>query len=174
LGRKRVLHRLIPRYGFGQGDLVVLQAPLLFLRIVDPGEKLNTKNTRGNTVNTPAKNLDLPKEGFARPAQVAHAFGVSVPTLYNWIKDGKLPKPEKDGTRITRWPVAVIREYLARQGGAVLALSGRQDISPCLHHDASLVHVCGAVVYGPHLVRIAMRKLPLNDVRTIPQLVQQG
>jgi predicted DNA-binding transcriptional regulator AlpA len=76
------------------------------------------------------KDLSLPLEGFARPAQVARAFGVSVPTLYNWIKDGRLPKPEKDGTRVTRWPVAVIREYLARQGGTVFALSDRQGNQP--------------------------------------------
>jgi predicted DNA-binding transcriptional regulator AlpA len=76
------------------------------------------------------KDLSLPLEGFARPAQVAHAFGVCQATLYNYIRDGKIPPPEKDGARITRWPVAVIRECLARQGGSVLSLQARPDSPP--------------------------------------------
>ena len=66
------------------------------------------------------KDLSLPREGFARPAQVAHAFGVSLGTLYNYIKKGKIPAPEKDGARIVRWPVSVIRQCLAEQGGSTL------------------------------------------------------
>ena len=66
------------------------------------------------------KDLTLPKEGFARPAQVAHAFGVSRGTLYNYIKRGTIPAPEKDGKRIARWPVDVIRQCLAEQGGTTL------------------------------------------------------
>jgi predicted DNA-binding transcriptional regulator AlpA len=76
------------------------------------------------------KDLSLPLEGFARPAQVAHAFGVSRATLYNYIKDGKIPEPEKDGKRISRWPVAVIRECLARQGGSVFARQENQGNQP--------------------------------------------
>jgi Predicted transcriptional regulator len=75
------------------------------------------------------KDLSLPLEGFARPAQVAHAFGVSVPTLYNYIKSGKLPAPDKDGSRISRWPVAVIRECLVKQGGSVFSPQVNQDNS---------------------------------------------
>ncbi|MBE6440714.1 MAG: AlpA family phage regulatory protein [Desulfovibrio desulfuricans] len=65
------------------------------------------------------KDLSFPKEGFVRPDQVAHAFGVSRATIYNYIKEGIIPRPEKAGPRITRWPVAVIRECLARHGGSV-------------------------------------------------------
>ena len=66
------------------------------------------------------KNLTLPEEGFARPAQVAFAFGFSRATLYRRIKEGKFPPPEKIGERISRWPVSVIREHLVREGGSVL------------------------------------------------------
>jgi predicted DNA-binding transcriptional regulator AlpA len=78
------------------------------------------------------KDLSLPFEGFARPAQVARAFGISEATLYKRIKEGKLPKPEKDGARITRWPVSVIRECLADQGGTVFAQSIHLDNRPNL------------------------------------------
>lgn len=70
----------------------------------------------------------LPSEGFVRPAQVAFALGVSRATLYNWINNGTIPKPQKDG-RITRWPVATIREIIYCQGGSV-ALEVRQDNQP--------------------------------------------
>ena len=73
------------------------------------------------------RDLSLPLEGFARPAQVAHAFGVSRATLYNYIRAGKIPKPEKDGARISRWPVAVIRECLEQQGGSVFAQQAHPD-----------------------------------------------
>lgn len=59
--------------------------------------------------------LDLPKEGFARPAQVAHAFGVSRSTLYNRIKKGEFPAPIKDGERISLWPVDLIRSLLSER-----------------------------------------------------------
>lgn len=65
-----------------------------------------------------AKMLDLPAEGFVRPAQVARAFGYSLPTLYRRINDGAIPPFEKDG-RVSRWPVGVIRDCLAAQGGTV-------------------------------------------------------
>ena len=78
----------------------------------------------------PLRDLSLPMEGFVRPAQVAHAFGVSRSTLYNYIRDKKIPAPQKDGERISRWPVAVIRACLAEQGGSVFARQGHQDNPP--------------------------------------------
>ena len=66
------------------------------------------------------KNLSLPREGFARPAQVAHALGVSEGTVYNYVKKGILPEPLRAGSRCTRWPVAVIRKIIAEQGGTVV------------------------------------------------------
>ena len=80
--------------------------------------------------NAPTRSLDLPPEGFARPDQVAYAFGVSIATIYNYVKAGKLPKPEKDGARITRWPVSVIRECLAKQGGSICQPQAHQDNQP--------------------------------------------
>ena len=78
----------------------------------------------------PTRSLALPPEGFARPDQVAYAFGVSTATIYNYVKSGKLPEPERDGARITRWPVSVIRECLAKQGGTICQPQARQDNQP--------------------------------------------
>jgi predicted DNA-binding transcriptional regulator AlpA len=56
--------------------------------------------------------LDLPKEGYARPAQVAFAFGVGQATIHNWMNKGDFPKAQKLGVRITVWPVEIIRREL--------------------------------------------------------------
>lgn len=56
--------------------------------------------------------VDLPKEGRCRPAQVASVMGICRGTLYNRIKEGKLPPLRKDGERISFWFVEEIRPYL--------------------------------------------------------------
>lgn len=81
---------------------------------------------RENTSSKPKRikapeELALPREGFARPCQVAHAFGISRATLYNRVASGSFPQPQKDGSRISKWPVSLVREYLAAQGGTVNA-----------------------------------------------------
>ncbi|WP_374047691.1 helix-turn-helix transcriptional regulator, partial [uncultured Bilophila sp.] len=48
--------------------------------------------------------LTLPEIGYVRPKQVSYIMGVSRATLYNWIKAGKLPKPERLGARMVAWP----------------------------------------------------------------------
>ena len=56
--------------------------------------------------------VDLPTEGRCRPAQVARVMGICRATLYNRIKEGKLPPLRKDGERISFWFVEEIRPYL--------------------------------------------------------------
>lgn len=68
----------------------------------------------------------LPLEGFVRPRQVAHVLGISRGTLYNRIRDGALPPPQKDG-RITLWPVDVIRKHIRERGGSVLPAAGQDN-----------------------------------------------
>lgn len=68
--------------------------------------------TQKNSKPVQKKNRNLPKEGFARPAQVAFAFGVSTTTIYNWVRKGIFPAPQKLGERITVWPVDLIRHHL--------------------------------------------------------------
>lgn len=65
-----------------------------------------------------SQNLDLPIEGFVRPAHVARAFGVCRSTVDNMVRSGILPQPQKCG-RIVRWPVSAIRQALKESGGSV-------------------------------------------------------
>ncbi|MBE1159635.1 helix-turn-helix transcriptional regulator [Dyella acidiphila] len=39
---------------------------------------------------------------------------VSASTLWQWVRDGKFPKPVKLGERITAWRVEDIRAYLEK------------------------------------------------------------
>ncbi len=73
--------------------------------------------------------LNLPREGFVRPKQVAYAFGVCRSTLYNYIRDGIIPPPIKDYGHISVWPVSVIRECLAKRGGSIYP-PDHQDSQP--------------------------------------------
>lgn len=41
-------------------------------------------------------------------------LGVSAPTLWRWVKEGKFPPPRKLG-RITVWPVDEVRGWMAEQ-----------------------------------------------------------
>lgn len=66
------------------------------------------------------KMLDIPKEGFCRAEQFAYVLGISESLLWQWVKDGVLPAPEKmEGARISRWPVNIVRKVIAAQGGYV-------------------------------------------------------
>lgn len=72
------------------------------------------------------KDLTLPLEGFARPAQFAYALAVSRATLYNLMRDDPdFPQPAKEGVNITRWPVGAVREYIAKKGGTTLTQACR-------------------------------------------------
>lgn len=69
-------------------------------------------------MNDKQKILDIPKEGFCRAEQLAHALGISESLLWAWVKDGKIPEPHKiEGVRLSRWPVDVARKIIASQGG---------------------------------------------------------
>lgn len=74
------------------------------------------------------KNLSLPLEGFARPAQFAYALAVSRTTLYSLMKsDPDFPPPRKDGCRVTLWPVGDVRDYIAKRGGTILPQAHRDN-----------------------------------------------
>ena len=70
-----------------------------------------TEKIKNNSA-TVSQLVDLPKEGRCRPAQVARVMGICRATLYNRIKEGKLPPLRKDGERISFWFVEEIRPYL--------------------------------------------------------------
>ncbi len=45
--------------------------------------------------------------------EVARFLGISVPTVWRWTQEGKLPEPTRFSSRCTRWPVGKIRQTLA-------------------------------------------------------------
>ena len=59
----------------------------------------------------------LPDSASARVPVVAALFGVSVPTVWRWCRDGKLPAPTRRGG-VTTWTVGALRRALAAGGPA--------------------------------------------------------
>lgn len=49
------------------------------------------------------KNTFSPEEQFLRAWDVAKLLGISIPTVWRWAREGKLPKPVKISQRITVW-----------------------------------------------------------------------
>ncbi len=47
-----------------------------------------------------------------RPSAAAKLLGVSVPTLYRWVKNGTFPAPRRLGPRVSAWLRREIEEYL--------------------------------------------------------------
>ena len=46
---------------------------------------------------------DAMKAPYWRPKTVAKALGITVSTLYNWLKDGRFPKPIQLTPRCVVW-----------------------------------------------------------------------
>ena len=47
-------------------------------------------------------------------AEVAAELGVSIPTIHNWVRKGRIPEPVEISPVCRRWPVDVIRPVLDR------------------------------------------------------------
>ncbi|MGQ7242941.1 helix-turn-helix transcriptional regulator [Salinicola sp. V024] len=45
----------------------------------------------------------MENQKFLSVKQVATRYGVSVPTVWNWARDGRIPAPIKISTCCTRW-----------------------------------------------------------------------
>ncbi|HDO1316320.1 helix-turn-helix transcriptional regulator [Aeromonas veronii] len=56
----------------------------------------------------------LPESGYMRPSQVINHFQISASTLWNWVKLGKFPQPDRLSDGVTRFDVAAIRAWLAK------------------------------------------------------------
>lgn len=70
---------------------------------------------------------ELPHTGYVRERQllgdkkatppVPAILPVAHSTLWQWVKDGRFPKPVKLGPRTTAWDVSTLRDYFAKVGG---------------------------------------------------------
>ena len=58
----------------------------------------------------------LPAEGYVRLPQILAVIPVSRSTWWQWVSEGKAPPGVKLSARCTAWPVAAIRDLLARLG----------------------------------------------------------
>ena len=65
----------------------------------------------------------IPNEGFIRLKQLIGAEADSVPivpvsaaTIWNWVRQGKFPKPVRLSPAITAWKVQDIRDFLESGG----------------------------------------------------------
>jgi excisionase family DNA binding protein len=59
---------------------------------------------------------DKPDCALVSDKTVAALLEISKPTVWRWVREGRLPKPRKIGPNITRWEVGPLREALAALG----------------------------------------------------------
>ncbi|WP_316892601.1 helix-turn-helix transcriptional regulator [Ralstonia mannitolilytica] len=55
----------------------------------------------------------LPAAGYVRLPVVVAVSGLAKSTIWKWCADGRFPKPRKLGPRVSAWPVAEVRAWLA-------------------------------------------------------------
>jgi len=60
----------------------------------------------------------LPDSAHVRLPVVAALHGVSAPTVWRWVKAGRLPAPVKTGPNTTAWRVGSLRTDLATKAAA--------------------------------------------------------
>lgn len=52
----------------------------------------------------------LPDSAYVRLPVVAGRYGISDPTVWRWVKSGRLPAPVKIGPNTTAWRVGDLRQ----------------------------------------------------------------
>ncbi len=55
----------------------------------------------------------LPTTGYVRLPTVAGVCGIAKSTIWAWTAQGRFPKPVKLSPRVSAWPVAEVRAWLA-------------------------------------------------------------
>lgn len=74
------------------------------VRTAPPSKPVHTTETYSAT---------LPAVGYARAPVVSGVLGIAVSTLWAWTAQGRFPKPVKLSPRVSAWPVAELRAWLA-------------------------------------------------------------
>ena len=89
-------------------DLAALQRAFALLESPSIVAKLT------NIVGKPLESaLDkLPDSAGARVPVVAALFSVSIPTVWRWTRDQRLPAPKRHGG-VTLWNVGLLRKFMA-------------------------------------------------------------
>lgn len=55
---------------------------------------------------------DLPDSAFVRVTKAASLLDISVPTVWRWAREGRIPKPQKVGPNVTGWRLGELRAHL--------------------------------------------------------------
>lgn len=55
----------------------------------------------------------LPDSANVRLPVVCALLGISAPTVYRWVREGRIPAPRKIGPRVSGWRVSDLRALLA-------------------------------------------------------------
>lgn len=78
-----------------------------------PKQSSKTTSDKPAPINAALATFDqLPDAAFVRLPTVAPLCGVSPPTIWRWVKAGRLPAPVKRGG-VTAWQVGALRRALA-------------------------------------------------------------
>lgn len=51
---------------------------------------------------------------IVRPREAARLLGSSVPSLYRWCREGRLPRPTRFGPGSSGWRLSVLEAFLRR------------------------------------------------------------
>lgn len=69
--------------------------------------------TASSKVNQETFTATLPATGFVRLPTVAGVCGLAKSTVWKWCAEGRFPKPVTLSPRVSAWPVAQVRAWLA-------------------------------------------------------------
>ena len=58
------------------------------------------------------------EDRFLRVRDVGEMFGIKPPTVWEWVRKGKLPKGRKLSARVTVWRLSDLLPYFERIGAA--------------------------------------------------------
>lgn len=53
----------------------------------------------------------LPRPNFLTDKQTAGRYGISRPTIWRWVSEGRFPLPVKLGPAVTRWRLADLERW---------------------------------------------------------------
>jgi len=56
----------------------------------------------------------LPPDAFVRLPTICALYAISAPTVWRWVKSGRIPQPRKIGPQATAWVVGEVRASLAK------------------------------------------------------------
>ncbi len=71
-----------------------------------------SKNQRKEKQSNDAR-ASLPETGLVRLPVLLKICGIAESTVWKWCADGRFPKPVKLSPRVSAWPVAAVRAWLA-------------------------------------------------------------